>query len=192
MPESIEPIADRKPFHLKKPLKRAVQLIKRWRDKLFLGREELLTPSIVVTRLAADFYDGDVCATDSVQIILDRMHYTFSAGRPVIHNPVNPKEVISEKWESNPESFDAFKVAIADFREKWRALPSISGAHKLSAALFDLFGDQAVDAVKESFEEIENAKAQSSLHVSRGTRTLLPAAGASSMKSPNHTFFHGE
>jgi len=186
---SVDPIPDRQPYHRKRPLKRAVQLIKRWRDVRFHGTEELSTPSIVVTRLAADYYDGDARATDAVMGILDGMHAAFAGGRPVVLNPVNPKEVISEKWEARPESFEAFKAAVGDFRAKWRALPDVAGAHNVARALHDLFGDPAAEAVKESFAEIEAARARKTLHVSRDTRTLVPAAAPAAVKVREHTFY---
>lgn len=191
---SVDPIPDRQPYHAKRPLKRAVQLVKRWRDVRFHGTEELSTPSIVITRLAADFYDGDGRVTDAVMVVLDRMHEAFAKGQPVVRNPVNPKEVISEKWQNVPESFEAFKLAVADFRTKWRALPGLTGAHNVARALHDLFGDPAAEAVKESFAEIESAKAAKTLHVTTGTRTLVPAAAPAAVKVQNHTFYgeHGD
>ena len=55
----------------------------------------------------------------------------------------------------------------------------------------DLFGDPAADAVKESFSEIETAKAAKTLHLSRVTRTLIPTAAPAAIPVLGHTF-HGE
>lgn len=185
----VDPIPDRPAYRSKKPLKRAVQLIKRWRDKRFLGSEELSTPSIVITKLAADYYDGDLVLTDAVAIILDRMHARFEQGRPKVYNPVNNKELISEKWESSPESFEAFKGAIAEFRDQWTELQELTGAHKIGKMLTQLFGDMAGDAVQESFADIEQAKSANTLHVANGTRMLLPGAASASMPVKRHTHF---
>jgi Second Messenger Oligonucleotide or Dinucleotide Synthetase domain len=187
---SVDPIPDRQPYNRKRPLKRAVQLIKRWRDKRFHGIEELSTPSIVVTRLAGDAYDGEDDLFDAVGRILDEWHALFAKGKPVVRNPVNLKEVISEKWEEKPESFAAFKLGIADFRNRWQALPELTGIHNIARELGDLFGDPAAQAVKESFAPTETARKETSLHVSRDTRTLLTAPAPAAIKVQSHTF-HG-
>jgi hypothetical protein len=187
----VDPVPDPEPYHTKKPLKRAVQLLKRWRDVQFLGREELVTPSIVVTRLAADFYDGDPDPYEAVEIIIDRMHALFALGCPVVRNPVNDEEVISEKWHDKPECFEAFKLAIGDLRDRWRRLPELKGVHVVVRELEDLFGEPAAEAVREVFAPIEVARTQNVLHVSRDTRTLLPAAAApaAAIKVQGHTFY---
>lgn len=185
----VDPVPDPEPYHLKKPLKRSVQLLKRWRDVYFHGREELLTPSILVTKLAADFYDSDPDPYEALQVIVDSMHSFFASGCPVVRNPVNHEEIISEKWHDKPKSFEAFKAAIVEFRERWRRLPELKGTHIMARELEDLFGDPAAEAVRESFAPIEAARAQSNLHVSRDTRTLLPSAAAapSAIKVQGHT-----
>lgn len=188
---SVEPVPDPEPYHLKKPLKRAVQLLKRWRDVRFHGREELLTPSILLTKLAADVYDGEPDPYEAVQIIVDAMHLLFAQGCPVVRNPVNDAEVISEKWHDKPECFLAFKAAIAEFRERWRRLPELKGTHVIARELEELFADPAADAVREAFAPIETARTQNRLHVSRDTRMLIPAAAAApaSLKVQGHTFY---
>lgn len=187
---SVDPIPDPQPYNQKFPLKRAVQLIKRWRDKRFHGNEELSTPSIVVTRLAGDVYDGEQTLMEAVGKILDRWHFRFAQGRPLVFNPVNKKELISEKWESKPESFEAFKLAVANFRERWKALPGLEGIHNITKELIELFGDVAADAVKESFEQMEAARKESTRHVTRDTVTLLTAPLAGAIRVKSHTF-HG-
>lgn len=188
---SVDPIPDPQPYNQKRPLKRAVQLIKRWRDKWFHGNEELNTPSIVVTRLAGDAYEGEQTLLEAVGKILDRWHLGLAKGRPRVYNPVNDKELISEKWERTPESFEAFRAAIANFRERWKALPGLSGIQNIAKELSDLFGDVAATAVKESFEQLEAARQEQTRHVTRDTVTLLAAPAAGAIKVKGHTF-HGD
>lgn len=187
----VDPVPDREPYHLKKPLKRAVQLLKRWRDVQFHGREELLTPSILVTRLAAEFYDGEPDPYEAVQVIIDAMHALFARGCPVVRNPVNEAEVISEKWHDKPECFEAFKAGVAELRVRWQRLPTLKGTHVVVGELEDLFGDPAAEAVREAFAPIEAARTLNKLHVARDTRTLVPAAAAApaAIKVPGHTFY---
>ncbi|VTR97573.1 nucleotidyltransferase domain-containing protein [Tuwongella immobilis] len=186
---SVAPVPNPEPYHLKKPLKRAVQLLKRWRDMQFHGREELVTPSIVLTQLAADFYDGDPAPYEAVQIIIDRMHALFAVECPVVKNPVNDQEIISEKWQSKPECFEAFKLAIADLRDRWQKLPELKGVPVIAKELEALFGDPAVEAIQDAFAPIEVARSNSTLHVSRDTRMLVPASLPSAIKVQGHTFY---
>jgi hypothetical protein len=143
-----------------------------------------------VTRLAGDAYEGEQTLMEALGKILDRWHVGFAKGRPLVYNPVNKKELISEKWENKPDSFEAFKLAVANLRERWKALPGLSGIQNISRELADLFGDVATEAVKESFERMEAARKEETRHVTRDTVTLLSAPAAGAIKVRNHRF-HG-
>lgn len=190
----IDPMPDREPYRVKKVLKRAVQLIKRWRDHKFHGREEIATPSIVVTTLAAEHYDGEQNLTVAVGLIMEAIQARLAKGKPRLYNPAHPVELISEKWEKVPGSFEAFRDAVDAFVVKWAALAGTSGVHNIGAILTDLFGDTFAESLAEAFSDIDRAKQDGTLLTSAATRTLIPAAAVVSTAgaakaNPRHTFF---
>lgn len=190
----IDPMPDQEPFHVKKILKRAVQLIKRWRDHTFRGRLGLSTPSIVVTMLAGKFYDGEQDLYFAVKLVMDSIYAYLLQGKPRLYNPAHPGELISEKWEDKPESFDAFLEAVAEFRLKWEKLAKASGLKEVGEIMTELFGDVVAETIREVFSDIDQAKSASSLRMATSTRTLVtgsaasPALGAS-ISVRGHTFF---
>ncbi len=186
---SVDPIPDRTPYGRKWALQQAVQLVKRWRDKRFHGREELSTPSIVLTKLAADHYENEPGLYGTVRTILNGLHAQFAAGRPLVFNPVNPKELISERWEQKPQSFDAIKVGVAEFRTRWGELPSTGGVAAVANVLRDLFGDEAAAAVRGSLAPVEAAKGVGRLYMTRDARTLVPAPTPATIPVKGHTFY---
>jgi hypothetical protein len=104
----VDPIPEREGVGEKPPLRRIVQLIKRWRDVEYLDRPQLSPPSIILTTLAGEFYDGGPSCGDSLGVVVDGISTWLSECEPVtLSNPVNQDEEICEKWQSNPESYSA-------------------------------------------------------------------------------------
>ena len=111
-------------LYSKTPLQRAVQLIKRYRD-LYYKNRDYRASSIVITSLAAEFYNGEDSIFDAIDNIIStiRRNYTeaIKQGQKFkILNPVNPSEDFTDSWTN--EHYDSFYRFINDFYNKWQNL----------------------------------------------------------------------
>ncbi len=94
----------------KLPLQRAIQILKRHRDKMFESNPENKPISIIITTLAAKAYNGEMGVYDAVETILETMA-TFirvEGGYYYIPNPSNPQENFADKWNSEPAKAEMF------------------------------------------------------------------------------------
>ncbi len=94
-------------FKHKKPLQRAVQLIKRYRDLYFQKDDAYKTSSIILTTITGQFYQGEESIFDTVDNIITviRTKVNQPMGRLKILNPVNSAEDFTDKWDSEPEYY---------------------------------------------------------------------------------------
>lgn len=86
----------------KSPLQRAVQILKRHRDVMFMDNPEGEPISIIITTLAAEAYRGEQDVASAVDRILADMGKYVRSTKPRVPNPVNPSEDFADKW-SNPK-----------------------------------------------------------------------------------------
>jgi len=105
----VEPVK-KKNNKAKLPLQRAIQILKRHRDKMFESNSDDKPISIIITTLAAKAYNGEVGVYDAVNRILKIMS-TFirvENGKYYIPNPSNPQENFADKWNSEPAKATSF------------------------------------------------------------------------------------
>lgn len=98
-------------YMFKSPLKRAVQLVKRARDKFFYDCDEYIPQSIVITTLIGNIYEGE---TDIVKFLTKISKYFKElAIKDEIFEVRNPiKEIdenYTEKWFEKVEYYENFK-----------------------------------------------------------------------------------
>ena len=98
---SLEEIPD---YKVKTPLQRAVQLLKRHRDGMFVDEPEHKPISIIITTLAARAYNEEETIVASLWNILDGMGQYIKCvkGETWVENPVNPTENFADKWSEEP------------------------------------------------------------------------------------------
>ena len=107
----IAPLAKPKDYELKPTLNRVVQLIKRARDVYFYHEEEYVPQSIVLTTLAAQFYQGEQSIVDALLNIAKKM---FELGnnnpRFDVYNPAcpNKQENFTQKWKYKIKYYDNY------------------------------------------------------------------------------------
>src|SRR5262249_41945748 len=150
---AIEPLRRPLSAESKAVLTKCVQIMKRWRDVKWKDDQELATPSIVLTYLAAACYVGEDSVVAAMTGILGALEDFVRTGEREILSPANqahPPEVISEKWLSRPACYEAFARAIPELRDQWNDLVVRTRGIHLYEALTGLFGDQATRAIKES------------------------------------------
>jgi hypothetical protein len=85
-------------FKRKTPLQRVVQLLKRHRDQMFKGNEDVKPISIIITTLAARAYDGEQDIVSSLDNILVNMDGLINRTSPRVPNPVDPEEDFADRW----------------------------------------------------------------------------------------------
>jgi len=85
-------------YKRKTPLQRSVQLLKRHRDQMFKGYDDIKPISIIITTLAAKAYTGEPDVESAIRTILSQMGSFVNSGFPRIPNPVDPDEDFADKW----------------------------------------------------------------------------------------------
>ena len=191
--QAIEPFPDQEPLRLKLPLKRAVQLLKRWRDGAYRTRSALAPISIVLTTLAAGHYAGETSTARALSRILDSIvgSLPHDGSRLQVLNPTNAKENLSERWDSEPGTYSAFTEGITAFHAAWQRLLRDQGLGRLAVGLGQLFGEQVTKgAIRSQTEASEKARAAGSLAVRRSALTLTSVSAPAAVPI-RHNTFHG-
>ncbi|MGJ8592207.1 MAG: nucleotidyltransferase domain-containing protein [Aquaticitalea sp.] len=120
-------------IYRKEPLKRAVQLSKRYRDIFFDKNPEFKTSSIVLTTIFGQFYDGEPTIYQTIDNVLNRILQRYDEyqliyehqgvfNRIKVLNPVNPEEDFTDKWDKQPEYYKQFIAFARSFKDKWEQL----------------------------------------------------------------------
>ncbi|MDB0600271.1 nucleotidyltransferase [Tenacibaculum maritimum] len=110
-------------FYTRKPLQRATQLIKRYRDIYFDDKSEFKTSSIILTTLAGQLYNGENTIYETINNTLNKVVFQITEEKRLkIFNPINSDEDFTEKWDVKPELYTHFKNFIKDFYMKWQIL----------------------------------------------------------------------
>mgnify|MGYP002527931067 CR=1 FL=1 len=105
-----------KEYHLKTPLQKAIQILKRHRDIMFKDDTKHLKPiSIIITTIAAELYRNEDNIVDTLTNILENaeayIKKNMIGSKYHIDNPTytgTEKENFADKWNEHPERADAF------------------------------------------------------------------------------------
>ncbi|MDM8161878.1 hypothetical protein QUH73_18825, partial [Labilibaculum sp. K2S] len=163
------------PNHLKQPLQHAVQLIKRYRDVYFEGKEKLAPLSIILTTLVGQMYQGESSIYETINKIVERFDLAVMENKRFfrqfhISNPVLSEEIFTKEWGNNPRLFQEFLSFMKSLRELWIKLNTAQGEN-----LFELFksnfGTGAFEnAIKEQgvFVQRMRDKGLTGVHVGNG------------------------
>ncbi|QQX76487.1 MULTISPECIES: nucleotidyltransferase [Aequorivita] len=120
-------------YYDKEPLKRSVQLTKRYRDIFFANKPKYRTSSIVLTTIFGQFYDGEASIYETIDNVLNKILRRYSAyemlyessgvyNRIKVLNPVNEDEDFTEKWDKDNEYYIQFITFARSFKENWERL----------------------------------------------------------------------
>ncbi len=179
-------------FKTKKPLQRAVQLIKRYRDVYFQNDDSYKTSSIILTTIAGQFYQGEESIFETVdnivKTILNKVSQSY--GRLKVLNPVNEDEDFTDKWDNEPEYYEAFKRFANHLHNEWQKLKEENGIIEEGHIMKGLFGDDIFRKAQiNQVNAIEQMRNNKTLGVSRSTGILssISSAGTAGVKS--NTFF---
>lgn len=189
----IEPMQRPKPVSQKTILNLAVQLLKRARDVAFQGAEKVQPVSVVLTTLAGHAYGGERDVYDALLTIVRRMVAGIPAqGVLQVFNPVNPAELLSERWQSDRAAYAAYVAWIRHFCNQLEALQNVR-MPKLAEELKKIFGDNAVHAaVKDVMSTIEKARGNGELQMQPSTGSLLIASSPVAAIPVRRNTFYGD
>lgn len=178
-------------FNNKKPLQRAVQLIKRYRDVFFENDSEFKTRSIILTTIAGQFYNGEESIFETVDNIITRIRNDFSyPSRIKVFNPVNPNEDFTDKWDEDHGYYEAFKKFVNHLFLEWQKLKADNGIISESRIFKGLFGENLVVRAQErESRDVDDLRSNGILGISTASGTLSTTAVSNSEKVQKNTFF---
>ncbi len=136
-------------FKDKKPLQRAVQLIKRYRDEYFKRNATYKTSSIILTTIAGQFYQGEDSIFYTVDgIITSIINQVEQPLRLKVLNPVNSEEDFTDKWESEPQYYTEFKKFSRHLFEEWAKIKESIEENDDELILKGLIGETVFNSSK--------------------------------------------
>lgn len=143
----VKPLKKPEPYEIKPTLNRVVQLLKRARDIYFKDAEDFYPQSIVLTTLAAKFFDGNTSLYDSfLNIVVKMKELKDNNNRFDVFNPVsNGKENFTEKWKRKTIYYDNFSSFI-DYL--YVNLNKMKYNSTFISSFTNLFGNSITDKVK--------------------------------------------
>lgn len=179
-------------YENKKPLQRAVQLIKRYRDIYFQKDDTYKTSSIVLTTIAGLYYNGEESIFLTVENIVNqiRANTLYMPKRIKVLNPVNAEEDFTDKWENEPKYYDAFKAFSEHLYKEWQELKKENGIITEARILKGLFGDDLyLNAQNSQANLIEKSRNSNQLGINRNTGTIGSLGAAATVPIKTNTFF---
>ncbi len=162
-------------------LQHIVQLIKRHRDIFFQNQKvDQSPPSIILTTLCGEYYENRGGILNSMIHITDTI---ISRKIKEIYNPVDSKELLTEKWEKDSELYNKFIDWITALNVD---LKSLKEGKKLNEELlFSMFGNNIQSVIDEMKERDHIHKNRDKLSIS-STGTL---SVSNTNPVPHNTFF---
>ena len=148
--ESIKAnIEDVPEYKVKTPLQRAIQILKRHRDIMFVDDQENKPISIIITTLAAHAYNNEDNLLEALINIVNGMpkYIQYKQGKPWISNPVNPTENFADKWIKNPKLKEKFEQWLKKVKTNLEAILSSQDLHNIIEGLKPKFGDRIINEV---------------------------------------------
>lgn len=85
-------------YKQKTPLQRAVQILKRHRDQMFVDNQDSKPISVIITTLSARAYTGASSLELALKDVLDGLMKFVQSDSNQVLNPVNPQENFADRW----------------------------------------------------------------------------------------------
>ncbi len=142
-----QPMPDHVPIEEKSPRLVAIQLLKRFRDIQFRGREGRWPPSVIIAAMSLDAGQMSDSLTDELIAIATHMQGQIEQAEKnlttmVIVNPAHPADIFSDRW---PENRTAQRLWRDDLVRLVRNLRLLRGREwdprQLKNILKELFGE---------------------------------------------------
>jgi hypothetical protein len=193
--ESIKPVPTYQ--NSKLPLQRVVQILKRHRDKMFLG-DENKPISIIITTLASKAYNKETDLIDALSNVIANMEnyieekYDFESQKRVkyVANPVNEEENFADKWVDYPIRERNFYKWLTKLKSDFKnIINQTSGLPFINESMKEPFGERLVTKTFSSYgERLKSDREKGNLKVSSLTGTI----GSVGTTIKNHNFYGSE
>ncbi len=191
--KAIEPVPDPEAVSKKATLRLTVQLLKRWRDVVFQAHEALAPRSILLTTLAATYYDRSSSVAAGMSALLRGIVGALpSDGTPlVVVNPTNRHEILSECWQKYPEGYALFADSIRGLLGIWERLQfTPGGLAALGVILARLFGEPVTaEALKAHALSVQSLRQAQGIGIRKSTGTLAAISSSNVKPAKPHTFY---
>ena len=188
---STEPIEEHEIVARLEPLRRAVQLIKRYRDIYCDKHNTASVRSIIICTLMGHITSS---YSDELQIIMDFCSYVSvlaaeSGGEPFeVRNPV-VNEVLSEKWIEDTQNYKDFISMTEALKKDIHRLSALNINSDINTLLKEMFGETVTnDAIKEYAKSIGVQRDKGNLSVDSAGRLNTSNEGNKIRKNT----FYGE
>ena len=133
MDTEIKALPQYQPAHQKNNLQCIVQLMKRHRDVFFEDHPEYSPPSIIITTLCGKYYKTLGSILDDMINIVDSIKRNPTKN---IYNPINPQELLSEKWEKEPIIYNSFTKWVKSIHNDLELLKATKNIEKKLKEMF--------------------------------------------------------
>lgn len=142
-------------YIIKTPLQRAIQLLKRHRDIMFLDDAENKPISMIITTLAARTYNNESDLLETLLNIIGGMadHIELKNGIYWIQNPVDPRENFADKWPKKPKRQNNFFRWLDRLKSDFAKIVEVTNPDDLEALLIPLLGQKPVHQVRLNYPE---------------------------------------
>jgi hypothetical protein len=167
MNESVEKIPT---YRLRTPMQRAIQILKRHRDFKFKDHQDLKPVSMLITTLSAMAYQGETSICDATKNILDRMLGLIRPSAPRVPNPVNPGEDFADKWASNPQLEQNFRMWHEEACRDLDALVNAGNSKRFKEIAEKRFNWKVSEESAEKLTGQATSRPVPSIHVSSSAR----------------------
>lgn len=163
-------------FATKKPLQRAVQIIKRYRDLFFEKSPDYATSSIVLTTIAGELYQNQESIFETIDSIISQIKNKVNVSRTQrikVLNPVNKEEDFTDKWEREPQYYSEFIRFSESLYESWQKLKQDNGIIEESNILKGVIGEKLFyDSIREQTMITEDYRKKGKVFSSSAAGTL--------------------
>jgi hypothetical protein len=143
-------------FRVKTPLQRAIQILKRHRDMMFINDGDDKPVSIIISTLAAHAYKNEADIVDCVLSVLEEMPRFIESrgGVSWVSNPVNPMENFADKWHEHPQRELKFRKWLRQVTDDLQRALQEGNVGKLQEVFRNRFGTRAVNEALAKSENI--------------------------------------
>ena len=139
-------------YKVKTPLQRAIQILKRHRDIMFVNDQENKPISIIITTLAAHAYNNESDLLDALQNLVKDMssHIQVDDGVTWIPNPVNPLENFADKWQEHPQREQNFRRWLRQVQQDLDKALELGDLPGVAESLKPCLGERVVNEAQRS------------------------------------------
>jgi hypothetical protein len=199
-----EEMPNQEPVYRKSKAVIVLQLMKRWRNVQFDGREARRLPSVMMTKLIADAANSTETLSEELlhqaRSMRDELNRWHQAGLLIhVANPVCGEDVLTDRWPGSLAEQTVFMDDLDDLVAKVERLIAGCSLQEMQEIMVDLFGEAPTGEAFKAFNERTGAviRQGSSRHIPNSGRLNLPASGIItgvaaplvSRPTPKSTFF---